>query len=90
MVKLVGYEFIPKTRDMITRLQYDNLRNNFSKIIDNVLGFNYYNYGMDVYTCDDISTEHIINKFRNLKSELRLSEILNIALCVLVCEGIGN
>jgi hypothetical protein len=46
----------------IPLLQYKNLRENFNTLIDNVLGKDYYNLGMDIYECDRISCEDISRK----------------------------
>ena len=43
----------------IRLLQYDNLRKLFSQLIDDVLGTNYYNMGMDVYTCDELTCKDL-------------------------------
>tara|TARA_R110002074_G_scaffold313047_1_gene483690 strand:- start:205 stop:474 length:270 start_codon:yes stop_codon:yes gene_type:complete len=45
--------------DRIALLQYESLRENFTKLIDSVLGPDYYNMGMDVYECDRICCEDI-------------------------------
>lgn len=36
----------------IKLLQYANLRYSFQKLVDYALGHDYYNMGMDVYSCD--------------------------------------
>lgn len=43
----------------VALLQYKSLRENFDRMVDTVLGKNYYNMGMDVYTCDKICCEDI-------------------------------
>lgn len=43
-------------------LIYHNLRDNFNKVVKKVLGSDYYNMGMDVYTSDKLACEDIINK----------------------------
>lgn len=40
-------------------LQYDSLRVHFMKMIDDIMGKGYYNAGMDIYTCDQLSCEDI-------------------------------
>jgi len=40
-------------------LQYESLRTNFNKMIDDILGEKYYNMAMDVYECDRICCEDI-------------------------------
>lgn len=51
-------------------LQYESLRKNFHKMIDDVLGKDYYNMGMDVYECDRICCEDITQEakgfFKNM------------------------
>ena len=43
-------------------LQYNSLRKHFHKLIDSVLGGNYYNMAMDVYEADRICCEDIAKK----------------------------
>ena len=50
-------EFYEKNR--IALLQYESLRKNFNRMVDEVLGPNYYNMGMDVYDADKFTCEHI-------------------------------
>jgi len=46
-------------------LQYNSLRFNFNKMIENVLGVDYYNSAMDVYESDRISCEDITTKAKS-------------------------
>lgn len=46
----------------ISLLQYESLRRNFSLMVDNVLGEDYYNMAMDVYDCDTACCEDITRK----------------------------
>ena len=46
----------------IALLQYESLRENFSLMIRDVLGKDYYNMAMDVYDCDRICCEDITRK----------------------------
>ena len=55
----------------IQLLQYKNLRQSFYRVIDYVLGEDYYNMGMDVYTCDRIACEDIIQQFKRNKKRRR-------------------
>lgn len=48
--------------DRIRLLQYENLRKHFRKLIEDVLGKDYYNMGADVYSCDEICCEDLRNK----------------------------
>jgi len=63
-------EFYDKNR--IPILQYESLRKNFQKMINEVLGDDYYNYEMDVYECDRQCCEDITRRskgfFKNLFS----------------------
>ena len=70
----------------LTKLVYDNLRRNFNMVVDEVLGPDYYNYGMDSYTCDRLTCEDIINKkvkvlFSNKKhsvSNMKINEYIQL------------
>lgn len=54
-------EFYEQNR--IALLQYESLRYHFTKMVDDVLGKDYYkNMGMDVYTCDEICCGDITRK----------------------------
>lgn len=46
----------------VALLQYESLRKNFQKMVDDVLGEDYYNMAMDVYDSDRICCEHITRK----------------------------
>lgn len=46
----------------ISLLQYASLRKNFSKMVDDVLGKDYYNMAMDVYDSDKCCCEDITRK----------------------------
>ena len=53
------------SQDAINRirlLQYESLRSNFQKMVEDVLGKDYYNMGMDVYECDRICCEDITRR----------------------------
>mgnify|MGYP001278392732 CR=1 FL=1 len=50
--------------ERISLMQYENLRKHFNKLVDNVLGKDYYNMGMDVYTCDEITCEDLSKKLK--------------------------
>lgn len=43
-------------------LQYNSLRENFNKMVKDVLGNDYYNMAMDVYEADKDCCEDITNK----------------------------
>lgn len=46
-------------------LQYESLRKHFKKLVDDVLGKDYYNMGMDVYECDRICCKDLKVKFKS-------------------------
>ena len=48
--------------DEISKRQYANLRENFNKLVKDVLGDDYYNMAMDVYDADRICCEDIARK----------------------------
>ena len=49
-------------QNRISLLQYESLRENFQKMVDDVMGDGYYNMGMDIYECDRICCEDITIK----------------------------
>lgn len=53
----------------ISLLQYASLRKHFNALILAVLGTDYYNSGMDVYTCDAESCCDIAFKFSRLAGD---------------------
>jgi hypothetical protein len=57
-------EFYKKFYDenRVKLLQYDSLRDNFNKMVTDVLGDDYYNMAMDVYDADKICCEDITRK----------------------------
>lgn len=63
---------------------YDNLRRNFQNIVDEVLGEDYYTINPDHFGGDNESSEDIINKYRHINKELKLSKINNIILLLVV------
>jgi hypothetical protein len=71
--------------DKIRLLQYENLRKYFNEnLVDPILGKGYYNYGMDVYSCDEIITEDIKAKFEWLNFERKAYKIGLIVSLVLL------
>lgn len=68
----------------VTMAIYKNLRRNYRDLTDTILGENYYNTAMDVYTCDNMITDDIKYKYNNMKNDLKLcKKILIIALDVI-------
>ncbi len=53
-------EFYEENRIRI--LQYESLRNNFSKMIKDIFKDDYYNMGMDVYSCDQEACEQLTQR----------------------------
>lgn len=69
--------------DKIDKMQYKNLRQCFNTVVNNILGEDYYNMGMDVRQADQICTEDIINEFKNIKHDLKLyKNIAIMAICI--------
>ena len=66
MNKKHSHDFYKKFYDdnRVRLLQYESLRSCFDKMVDNVLGIDYYNMAMDVYRCDEICCEDIIRKVK--------------------------
>ena len=62
----------------IALLQYESLRENFNKMIDDVLGKDYYNMAMDVYDCDRICCEDITRKANRSIFEILIEKFLKI------------
>ena len=48
----------------ISILQYESLRKNFQKMVNTILGENYYNMAMDTYESDKECCEDIIRKLK--------------------------
>lgn len=70
--------------DKITQLQYANLRKEHDRLIDHVLGSDYYNMGMDVYGCDTETVNDLIQVYDNLKSLNKVKTICMILLIVVI------
>jgi hypothetical protein len=61
----------------IQELQYISLRENLNKnLINPILGEGYYNMGMDVYTCDQFTTEDLKREFDKREKELKVYKTL--------------
>ena len=70
-----SYEFYKNFYDenRVALLQYESLRVNFNKMVDNVLGKSYYNEGHDVYQCDEltcIAIEKTVNKNKTIMQRI--------------------
>lgn len=62
MKRIVQREQINTEVDRIRLLQYENLRRCFNALLESALGENYYNEGMDVYICDELSCRDLAKK----------------------------
>lgn len=62
-------EFKKNGDTRIEMLQYKNLRKHFGNLIQNVLGTDYYNEGMDVYTCDELTCRDLQNKMKTFRKK---------------------
>lgn len=43
---------------------YKELRKQWSRVVDKLLGKNYYNYGCDHYSCDEFTADDLIYKYK--------------------------
>jgi len=59
-----GTKLLLKEREdnRIRLLQYENLRKQFQRLVDDVLGKDYYNEGMDTHKCDEYCCRDLKNK----------------------------
>lgn len=46
------------------KLRFEELNKNWNEVIKQLLGEDYYNYGCDWYTCDKITVEDLIYKYK--------------------------
>ncbi len=51
-------------------LQYESLRKHFNKMVDDVLGDDYYNMAMDVYEADRLCCEDVTWKSKSFITKL--------------------
>lgn len=77
--------------DRINLLQYQNLREQFRRLINEVLGEGYYNMGMCNYSCDRFTVDDLIYKFKNNKRTIKLlmpvatiSLVVNVILALII------
>ena len=63
-------------------LLYKNLRADYERLIEEILGADYYNMGMDVYTTDDLACTHMIREYRRIKKELGKWQVYGVLLSV--------
>ena len=66
MNKEKSYEFYKEFYEdnRVKLLIYENLRTHFNKVVEDVLGKDYYNTEMDNYECDRVCCEHITSKLK--------------------------
>lgn len=57
--------------------QYDNLRENFRRVIFNILGNRYYNMSHDVYKSDEYACNDIISIFRKKENYIKNLKFFN-------------
>ena len=71
--------------DKIDKAQYNNLRDSFQYLVDNVLGEHYYNCCHDVYTSDRECVTAIIKRVDTLTDKVTLYKIISIiSTCIAV------
>lgn len=49
------------------KLRFEELNKQWNKVIDEILGKDYYNYGCDWESCDRLTAEDIIYKYKKAK-----------------------
>lgn len=64
-------EDIPEINNSV----YNNLRKNYSDLVDTILGENYYNLYMDIYSNDDMIADDIKREFHDLKLYKKMFKI---------------
>ena len=69
MIKLGIVKTVKSHRAPVITERYilQNLRKNYDKVTEHVLGDDYYNMGCDVYTCDDFTCNDLIEVYDELK-----------------------
>lgn len=70
---LLEYERISTRNDAeiwekdFNKLRFEELNKQWHKVINEILGENYYNYGSDWKSCDELAAEDLICKYKKLK-----------------------
>ena len=59
-----------KCEKCVTTKLYKNLRKNYGELIRHILGDDYYNMGMDVYSTDDLSCKDLIRAYDDLTKDV--------------------
>ena len=57
------YKDIKREKELYEYM-YDELRKQWERIVDNLLGKDYYNYGCDHYSCDKLTADDLIYKYK--------------------------
>ena len=75
----------------------ENLRKNYSKVTEHILGDDYYNIGCDVYTCDDFTCNDLIEAYDELKKAKNIWFYCTCSLfgiliitCIVIVTGAFN
>lgn len=53
-----------------------NLRKNYMRVLDHILGEDYYNMACDVYTCDDFCADDLIKAYDEQVNKTHYSELV--------------
>lgn len=65
-------------------LQYKSLRKNFREnLINPILGENYYNMGMDTYTCDEETTLDLKYRFDEMQTERDIARVVAVGMTII-------
>lgn len=56
-----------KEKDCPIYLIYKELNRHYQRLIDELLGKDYYNYGMDAYSCNEESCNDMLHEIRKMK-----------------------
>ena len=69
MIKLGIVKTVKSHRAPVITERYilQNLRKNYDKVTEHILGDDYYNMACDVYTCDDFTCNDLIEAYDELK-----------------------
>ena len=60
-------KFCEKEKDCSIYLIHKELNGHYQRLIDELLGKYYYNYGMDAYSCNTESCEDMLYEIRRMK-----------------------
>lgn len=60
-------KFCEKEKDCPIYLIHKELNGHYQRLIDELLGKDYYNYGMDTYSCNTESCEDMLHEIRRMK-----------------------